>query len=448
MEYVVKTFHQLTNWNPQANSYEHLTDTSEALLDFTIPNSFKFQLSNNSSPYTYNTLEITARQNNRHPQRINGYLTYLYTNVKNLHDAIHNSNDISLQDATQTYKHVQPSFNTKKKSIVDHEGENASLYYGRIYYPTSDLEAMVMKRLKRNSQLTFKWLSSPINNLNILTIYWQLKTRQDRNLHEFIYSTNDSLCGYRVLHNFVSGSSKFNNSLYNNSSLSVGGEVWLSLKSHNPGGSTSIRYCTHSANTGRPLTLTFSYNPLFGHISSTYAAKTGLNSTFCTRYDFNIYSIDSNLTFGWEFWKNNSDNSKLKEPDTNVNSLSGNSSLEVSPLINTSQQKLLNDLTYTFSSSLEKIDKEKTAIEKFQKKINESNFTNVWKFSTSLKDKNLKIKWEGKFKGFLLSAGTELYSTSSIIQDINGQTNFKHQKNERVMPLYPGKFGFQLQYSK
>lgn len=131
-----------------------------------------------------------------------------------------------------------------------------------------------------------------------------------------------------------------------------------------------------------------------------------------------------------------------------MNSLSGNSSLEVSPLINTSQQKLLNDLTYTFSSSLEKIDKEKTAIEKFQKKINESNFTNVWKFSTSLKDKNLKIKWEGKFKGFLLSAGTELYSTSSIIQDINGQTNFKHQKNERVMPLYPGKFGFQLQYSK
>lgn len=137
---------------------------------------------------------------------------------------------------------------------------------------------MIIKRLNPQTQFMLKGVSSFKESLNVLTCYFQRDSH--RNLQEWIFSTSDLLCGYRVLHNFLTTPSKFNTSLYNNSSLSLGAEFWLGLVSLSPGCSTTLRYYTHSTNTGRPLTLTLSWNPLFGHISSTYSAKTGTNSTF------------------------------------------------------------------------------------------------------------------------------------------------------------------------
>ncbi|CCD26440.1 Mdm10p NDAI_0H02660 [Naumovozyma dairenensis CBS 421] len=490
MEYVARSFQNATNWNPSSNSYEYITETARSLIDFQIPDSFRFQLSNNSSNVSYNTLEVTTKQNNLQNKKVHGFLTYLYTNMENLHEIILSSSKINLQDATQTYKHIHPSYYKRRRGHnyfdngIEKSKDNLSLYYGRMYYPSSDLEAMIIKRLNRNNQMTLKWLSSSAYNFNIMTLYWQNKSRQNRNFQEFIFSTNDYLCGYRILHNSLSTSSKFNNSLYNNSTLSIGAELWLSLKSMNPGCSTSLRYCTHSANTGRPLTLTVSYNPLFGHISSSYSAKTSLSSTFCTRYDFNIYSIESNLSFGWEFWGTGKQKESLLPPNTinntsivpnmailnNVNGTIPNNisddgiildehfsegtrksqilpTMELSPTTSESQQKLLQDLTYTFSSSLEKIDKEMTLIDKFQNKFEMTNFTSVWKFSTSLRDKNLKAKWEGKFRGFLVSIGTELFTTTPEPKTNSSKPAFKHENNNSVLPLHPAKFGIEIQYS-
>ncbi|EDO16127.1 hypothetical protein Kpol_1070p9 [Vanderwaltozyma polyspora DSM 70294] len=416
MNYVIKSLQS-------NNDYEHLTLSSRSLLNFKIPNAFKFQLSNKSTPYTYNTIDISTNK------VINGSITYLYTDAKGLDKLIKDSHNINIQSIVETYNHHCKTLNINKQNV-----DFKSLYYGRMYYPNSHLEGMIIKKFTTNTQVVLKWVSS-FNSCNIITGYFQKYGK--RNFQELIVSSNDFLCGYRFLHNFIEQPSKLNNSLYNNSYISLGGEFWLAISTLSPTCATTLRYCTHSATTGRPLTLTLSFNPLFGHLSSTYSAKTSSNSAFCVQYDFNLYSIDSNLSLGCELWKQNEliqnvsqEKSKKQEIQVPPNFYNNNSN-------DAKQKRILNDLNTTFESSLKKIDKERAVIENFETDLYNKDFTSVWKFSTSLRDKNLCILWDGKFKGFLLSAGTELIRINT-----NNENN-----SQSLVKFYPAKLGLQLQFS-
>lgn len=456
MDYIVRSFESCTGWN-RDNSYENITATSQNILDFPIPTALKFQISNKSTPYTFTTFELS---NNK---VINGSLSYLYTNCDGLEDAVKNSKQILLQNGVDNYRYIQPFYHHQKKSQTPFTSK--SLYYGKMYYPGSTLEAMVMKRLSSYTQFIIKCVSSPslINN-GCMTFYWQRDTGQ--NFQEWIFSTNEILAGYRLLHNFVGSQSKLSTSLYNNSSLSVGGELWFSVLNLSPGFSTTLRYCTHSTNTGKPLTLSLSWNPLYGHVSSTYSVKTSTGTTFCSKYDFNLYSIDSNLSFGCEFWRRG----KLSE-DGNTRQqsqpevfyvpdfqLPKTEDLQLTDMANSkpdnpmyyhlmapkASQQLLQDLNLTFSSSLRKITREKSVIETFENSVTNTNFTSVWKLATSLRDKNLRVLWEGKYKGFLISAGTEL-TTAPL--DLPASVSEKSETAKPSMLLRPAKFGIQIQYS-
>lgn len=442
MEYISRAFEQSTNWN-RDNSYAEITATTNALLDFKVPSAFEFQVSNVSTPYTFNTMRVSTRT------VFNGSLTYLYTDADNLERICQDSGSIDLQNVTETYRYFQPFNNRKTANSNADKIMNKSLYYGRMLYPSSNLEAMIIKRLNAHNQLKFKWLST-FDDFNILTCYWQHDT--GRNCQEAIFSTNDLLCGYRVLHNFIDKPSKMKNSLYNNSSLSLGAEFWLGLITLSPGCSTTVRYCTHAPNTGRPLTLTLKWNPIFGNLSSSYSAKTSSNTTVCAKYDFNLYSIDSNLSFGAEFWRRG-DSAVAQEQHNDIPQTFGNtdnlmyhhlmpalSQKQASPQAKKDleeKQQLLNNLTTAFSSSLKKIDREKSMIEEFENNLSSANFTSVWKISTSLRDANLKVLWEGKFKGFLISAGTEVSKPTPLLDSISSEK----------LPAYVSKFGVQLQYS-
>ncbi|MCL6336668.1 hypothetical protein EXT65_23130, partial [Pectobacterium carotovorum subsp. carotovorum] len=188
-----------------------------------------------------------------------------YSDADSLKDMVRGSGAVSLQQVTETYRYFQPFYNHKSTPSNGDRLIGKSLYYGRIYYPNSDLEAMMIKRLTPYTQVKLKCLST-FNEFNILTCHLQRDT--GRNCQELIFSTNDLLCGYRVLHNFLGTPSKMKTSLYNNSSLSLGAELWLGLITLSPGCSTTLRYCTHAPNTGRPLTLTLSWDPFFGNLSS------------------------------------------------------------------------------------------------------------------------------------------------------------------------------------
>lgn len=51
-----------------------------------------------------------------------------------------------------------------------------------------------------------------------------------------------------------------------------------------------------------PTTITALFNPMMGHISGAYAAKVSRDLSLCSRFDFNIYSYESEWTMGAEWW--------------------------------------------------------------------------------------------------------------------------------------------------
>lgn len=49
--------------------------------------------------------------------------------------------------------------------------------------------------------------------------------------------------------------------------------------------------------------MTLTLNPLMGNLSSTYAVKAARGLTLCSRFDFNVYSYESELVVGLELWR-------------------------------------------------------------------------------------------------------------------------------------------------
>ena len=52
-----------------------------------------------------------------------------------------------------------------------------------------------------------------------------------------------------------------------------------------------------------PLTVTMTVTPLMGQISTSYAIKASPYSAFCSRFNFNLYSYESELVVGCELWQ-------------------------------------------------------------------------------------------------------------------------------------------------
>lgn len=74
----------------------------------------------------------------------------------------------------------------------------------------------------------------------------------------------------------------------NGSGDEVTGEYGVARKSHVP--------------SQPPTTITATLNPMMGHMSTAYAARIGRDIVACSRYDFNVYSYESQLTVGGEYW--------------------------------------------------------------------------------------------------------------------------------------------------
>jgi len=49
--------------------------------------------------------------------------------------------------------------------------------------------------------------------------------------------------------------------------------------------------------------MTMTITPLMGQISTSYAIKASPYSAFCSRFDFNLYSYESELVVGCELWQ-------------------------------------------------------------------------------------------------------------------------------------------------
>ena len=203
------------------------------------------------------------------------------------------------------------------------------MLYGRLYLPRSTLEALYLRRISPTRQLKVSYVSdsSLPHGGNILAL---LQTDVGRYSTECLYSTDSALFGVRGLYNFgafpsidpsskpatytsETGGTSSGHSLGDGSirldarpphgQFSAGAELYYGALNASGGLSTGFRFSTLPAHTGFPYTMTLTLNPLMGNLSSTYAVKAGENVALCSRFDFNVYSYESELQMGCEIWR-------------------------------------------------------------------------------------------------------------------------------------------------
>jgi len=65
----------------------------------------------------------------------------------------------------------------------------------------------------------------------------------------------------------------------------------------------SLASISHRASPPQPpTTFTALFNPMLGHVSAAYAARVSQDLSLSSRFDFNVYSIESEWTMGAEWW--------------------------------------------------------------------------------------------------------------------------------------------------
>lgn len=289
-------------------SYEHILHSTRAILDFKPPRGAKLAINNRNTSHAFSSLELN------HRNRLSGALAYLYTSTE-LGERYKPSREVPLLDVVHGYRDIL----AVQRADHARQGEpetltGATLLYGKLYFPSQLLEGMAIRAISPNDTLTFKFVNTPrlsplSKPTSILTLHWQRALAASH--HDLVFSTHESLLGYRFLYNtkHVAGGIP--------SLLSLGGELWYAAATISPGASFAVRYSTYMTRTEpcaldapalsmpaqlSPLTFTVAVNPLLGTLVSSYAVSSASRAlTLCSRYTFNVYSYESNLELGAHF---------------------------------------------------------------------------------------------------------------------------------------------------
>ncbi|CAE7233783.1 unnamed protein product [Rhizoctonia solani] len=279
---------------------------------------------------------------------LNGSIGYIFTSC-----------DLDLkQSSSVPFKEVVDRFvihdrphrpSWKEEVFLGGRNINAGEYllYGRYYVPTSRLDALYTVRLAPTLQGLIAAVSNPRARLSPSSpsaprigsagnVMFSLQHDTGRWCTEYSWSADDGMWGVRVLHNFgrlaneaidtermarkerergtkrVDEEERMEGGLKGR--LSAGAELYFSLKEKSAGVSTGIRFTTlpdasppstspdSTIPAQTPTTLTATLNPMMGHISAAYAARASRDLALCSRFDFNIYSYESEWTMGAEWW--------------------------------------------------------------------------------------------------------------------------------------------------
>ncbi|ORY93359.1 mitochondrial distribution and morphology protein 10 [Syncephalastrum racemosum] len=288
MEYCLRCFYRSTGWNEE-NQYSNLCSWSRALLDFYTPHGLSLDLAKLPTPqfkpaYTMNALPS-----------LNGSIGYLYT-----HQPLNigTSATVDFKDLIDRFRvvHAAPT--------PDTDPVNNYLLYGRLFFPGARLEAMYVRRLTPHLQYLVTAVNHP-RSPALPQVAMQLQYDVRKWCSECSYTTDDGLFGMRALYNFA------NDSL--NGQWALGTELYYGTLDKSGGLSMGLRYRT-SPICSPPICFTYTLNPLVGHMSTAYVAQVTEELVMCSRFDFSIYSYESDLALGFEYQaKNKGDNPEKTE---------------------------------------------------------------------------------------------------------------------------------------
>ncbi|KAL4740909.1 mitochondrial distribution and morphology protein 10 [Aspergillus similis] len=327
MDYIQLAFAEGTQRNCD-NSYSSLTATTQNLLDFTTPERVRIHLSSLSTPnfatsYTLGTVGL-----------IEGSISYLYSNIS-FDNTPSKSALIPLRKLAPGYRQVQaptapPVESWNWDSILDgtnarHNGygqspigQKATLLHATLHLPPpTTLNALFLRRISPTMQLSLAVSSTrgpPLSkSAPQATLLTQLSHDTGKYSNEYLFSTDNSLFGWRGLWNF-GPDPRFNNNAQRLSLLSAGAEAYYSPVSSLIGMSTGLRFSTLPAATSStpspntpistfPYTLTLTLTPLTGSLSTSYSVRASPNLSFSSRFGFNVYSWESEMVAGFELWR-------------------------------------------------------------------------------------------------------------------------------------------------
>ncbi|EAW17444.1 mitochondrial distribution and morphology protein 10 [Aspergillus fischeri NRRL 181] len=345
MDYIQLAFAEATNWN-RDNSYSFLTATAQSLLDFSTPERLRVHLSSLATPhfatsYTLGTVGL-----------IDGSVSYLYSTVP-LNNTPSRSALIPLRKLARGYRQVQPpvapvedwgwqsllgglgSSESKPSGNGDSQpslGRKATLLNATLHLPPpTTLNALFLRRISPTMQLSLAVCSTrgaPLSNsAPQASLLGQLSHDTGKYSNEYLFSTDNSLFGWRGLWNFgPDPRHPKENPSPRLSLLSAGAEAYYSPVSSLIGMSTGLRFSTLPAatempssssstssttttsNHGTPIstfpyTLTLVLTPLTGSLSTTYSLRASPNLAFSSRFGFNVYSWESEMVAGCELWR-------------------------------------------------------------------------------------------------------------------------------------------------
>ncbi|EAW13198.1 mitochondrial distribution and morphology protein 10 [Aspergillus clavatus NRRL 1] len=335
MDYIQLAFAEATSWN-RDNSYSSLTATAQSLLDFSTPERLRVHISSLATPhfatsYTLGTVGL-----------IDGSVSYLYSTVP-LDNTPSRSALIPLRKLARGYRQVQPPVAPVEdwgwNSLLDglgsfqstHAGDGnthvslsqkATLLHATLHLPPpTTLNALFLRRISPTMQLSLAVCSTrgpPLSkSAPQASLLGQLCHDTGKYSNEYLFSTDNSLFGWRGLWNFGPDPRHPRDpSSPPVSLLSAGAEAYYSPVSSLIGMSTGLRFSTLPAATETPsstttttpistfpYTLTLILTPLTGSLSTTYSLRASPNLAFSSRFGFNVYSWESEMVAGCELWR-------------------------------------------------------------------------------------------------------------------------------------------------
>ncbi|KAH9467070.1 hypothetical protein MJO28_000353 [Puccinia striiformis f. sp. tritici] len=485
------------------NDYAQLTKPTRALLDLTFLPGIHFSLGKLPAHQFANSasLSVLSPPCNSLPNSLSPYPT-LTGSVSYVASSINSFQFIPTRLAALTTvvdRFAVPSPPINKSIDSTHTAQDY-LLYGRFHLPTYRLDGLCSYQFSPTLQglATLVSIPSTSSTNGILSSgnpdnsptnqhmnggngiggpsIWNLMLSMNHDTgkwsQQYSYSTEDGLFGARVLHNFPTttttrrrenGTSDHSDHIINSfdrrelidedevmdnvlkGRFSVGGELYFSALRKSAGVSTGIRFCTipdppGSILTQQPTVINATLNPIMGQISTSYGTKIGPNLALATRFDFNIFSFDSDITFGLEL---------LKKKRTKTNQSTHSNS-------KTNDQLNGTDLNNNFTGMIPN--------------NNNSQLVNYfWRTVSGVEDTlsilrarvspvtGLTLMWEGRWKEcligigiqseFLVSSSSSSTSTSTRTRSLDSISSTKLSNHDRLQsPLIKG-ICLELQYT-
>ncbi|KAF9563656.1 mitochondrial distribution and morphology protein 10 [Agrocybe pediades] len=347
--YVLRSYYKATGWN-EDNLYANLTRSSSALLDFSVPHGLHFSVSKSPNSLFKTTYAMTAMPS------LNGSVGYIFTscdlNVKS-------SGSVQFKDMIERFKVYDQPRRPEGREEEWLAGEKVDardyLLYGRFFLPTGRLDALYSTRLSPTIQASISAISDPPSNVSpelrgrkadLSNVMINVQHDVGKWCSEYTWSAEDSMWGIRVLHNFGRLGSPYETPEDSaarkrrgikrvdeedavegglKGRVSVGAELYFSAKERSAGVSTGIRFTTlpdatppsfqvppavsdspsltpRGPPSQPPTTITALFNPMLGHMSGAYTARVSRDLALASRFDFNVYSFESEWTMGVEWW--------------------------------------------------------------------------------------------------------------------------------------------------